>query len=155
MACRRKDKAAGGGGGAADRNSTTGYQKTHFCAFIAECRRLQSLLGMTEWRLAFRYETPSDPECLAWASLEPVDRFATLSLSRAPMPPRHRECPPSPEVLATHEMMEILLFPLTQMALTTYAQPRVMQHLHSIIRRMEPLRLTPRTEETLTCITRI
>lgn len=105
----------------------------HFNFFVSECKRFQRILSLMDWVL--HYAHIKGGELLAWCNAEETAGAATIFLNTEWIDNK-----PTKEELsrfAFHEVCEVLLWKLDEMAGVGCSRNRCNQERHAIIRRLE------------------
>ena len=96
------------------------------------CFKWQKFWGLYDWEFNFAHEKDEDNR--AWACIQGDAKLATLGLSKT------YDKKPSKEELsrvAFHEVCEVMLSTLSNLALGGYNHEVVVTEVHAIIRRLE------------------
>lgn len=103
-------------------------QAAKFRLFRRECERMVRLLGLTDWRIVYEHAQIADGNGRMRADM--TGRVAVLSYSRNAE--RH------PRDVARHEVLELLLARLGEVARARYPSPdEIEESIHAVIRRLE------------------
>jgi hypothetical protein len=107
--------------------------KKHYNFFITECKRYQKVLSLYDWQIY--YSHMKNESNLAWCNANEDGANATISLNTdwSYTEPTNEEL----SRCAFHEVCELLLWKLDEMARIGCSPKRCNEERHAIIRRLE------------------
>ena len=105
--------------------------KKDYKLFKTYCKKWIDFWGLYEWETNYVHYANEDARASIW--WEMTGMIATIGLGKVWADPEPYEL----SKVAFHEVCEIMLCPVTQLALDEYAKRKVDNRIHTIIRRLE------------------